>query len=240
MVRSAGRTWVSLFSGGKDSSFALYLAQQRGLPVEIAVTALPQGDSYMYHVPGIDLAGLAAESIGIEHRSFPMTPPTEGSASNRGDKEIQPLEEVLAELDQELGIAGVVAGAVESEFQASRIEAMCDRLDMELFAPLWQQHPERLAEEMLAAGFEITIVQVSAAGLDASWLGRRLDGQTLTDLKRLADEYGIHILGEGGEFETIVTDGPHMDRPLQFSSTTEWDGTRGHLTITDAWLADHP
>src|SRR6056297_724865 len=57
--------WVSLFSGGKDSSWALYRALERGYSVERLLTVHPEGDSYMYHVPETRLAGLAAESIGI-------------------------------------------------------------------------------------------------------------------------------------------------------------------------------
>jgi len=61
----ADGAWVSLFSGGKDSSWALYQALERELPVERLVTVHPAGDSYMYHVPATRLASLAAESIGI-------------------------------------------------------------------------------------------------------------------------------------------------------------------------------
>jgi uncharacterized protein (TIGR00290 family) len=136
------------------------------------------------------------------------------------------------------GIGGVTAGAVESSYQTDRIEAMCDRLECELFAPLWQEDPRELADAMLDAGFEITIVRVAAYGLDESWLGRTLDADALADLEALNEEYGVHILGEGGEFETLVTDAPHMDRPIELAYETEFDGTRGSMRITDAWLGE--
>lgn len=233
--------WVSLFSGGKDSAWALYRALEAGLPVERLVTVHPKGDSYMYHVPATELAGLAAESIGIElldvhPEEFGAETATDASA--QGDAELEPLETALATLDADLdgGLAGVTAGAVESEYQTSRIEGMCDRLDIDLFAPLWQRDPETLAEEMLAAGFEITIIRVAAGGLDESWLGRTLDDAALSDLLSLNESYGVHVLGEGGEFETLVTDGPHMDRPIELTVETEWDGTRGRLRVEDARL----
>ena len=93
-----------------------------------------------------------------------------------------------------------------------------------------------LAEEMLSAGFEIRIIRVAAYGLDESWLGRTLDADALDELEDLNDEYGVHILGEGGEFETLVTDGPHMDRRIELEYSTEWDGTRGTIVVEDAWL----
>jgi ABC transporter with metal-binding/Fe-S-binding domain ATP-binding protein len=233
--------WVSLFSGGKDSSWALYRALERGLPVERLVTVHPEGDSYMYHVPATELASLAAESIGIE--LVDVRPDDFGAddvpdAGQQGDDELQPLEAALRELRDDIdgGIAGLTAGAVESEYQTSRIEAMADRLDADLFAPLWQEDPTALAEAMLDAGFEITIIQVAAAGLDESWLGRTLDADALAELQELNDEYGVHVLGEGGEFETLVTDGPHMDRPIELEYSTEWDGTRGSIVVEDARL----
>jgi diphthine-ammonia ligase len=90
---------------------------------------------------------------------------------------------------------------------------------------------------MLDAGFDIRIIRVAAGGLDESWLGRRLDRGALADLETLQESHGVHPLGEGGEFETLVVDGPHMSRSVELEYTTEWDGTRGQLRIEDAWLS---
>ncbi|MFB6133925.1 MAG: diphthine--ammonia ligase [Halanaeroarchaeum sp.] len=229
--------WVSLFSGGKDSSWALYRALQEGLDVGRLVTVHPEPDSYMYHVPATDLAALAAESIGIPLLDVDQAGAGGETSGERGDAEVEPLEAALRELAPELGgVAGLTVGAVESEFQTSRIEALCRRLGADLYAPLWQADPVTLAEQMLDAGFEITIVQVAAYGLDESWVGRRLDRDALEELRELHDDYGVHVLGEGGEFETLVTDAPHMDRPLEITGTTRWEGDRGHLEISDAGL----
>ncbi|WP_232701023.1 diphthine--ammonia ligase [Halobacterium wangiae] len=235
--------WVSLFSGGKDSSWALYRALEEELDVARLVTVHPDGDSYMYHVPATRLADLAAESVGIplvdvEPADFAAGDATDAGA--QGDTELEPLEAALGELAADLdgGLAGVTAGAVESEFQTSRIEAMCERLDCDLFAPLWRRDARELAEEMLDAGFEIRVVQVAAYGLDESWLGRTLDATAFDELAELNEEYGVHVLGEGGEFETLVTDGPHMDRRIELDYETVWEGDRGHVEITDAWLGE--
>lgn len=241
-MSDADGAWVSLFSGGKDSAWALYRALERGLTVDRLVTVHPTGDSYMYHVPATELAALAAESIGIplvnvEPEDFEAESAADSSV--QGDDELEPLEAALTDLDSELptGIAGVTAGAVESEYQTSRIQGMCDRLDCELFAPLWQEDPRELADAMLAAGFEIMIIQVAAHGLDESWLGRTIDEEALAELETLNEKYGVHILGEGGEFETLVVDGPHMDRRIDLEYETEWDGTRGTIRVLNAELS---
>jgi ABC transporter with metal-binding/Fe-S-binding domain ATP-binding protein len=230
--------WVSLFSGGKDSSFALYRALERGLPVERLLTVHPGEESYMYHVPETGLASLAAEAAGID--LVEVDPDTDGWTSHdsgqRGTAELEPLEAALATLDDELGVAGVTAGAIESEYQTDRIRGLCERQGFDLFAPLWQRDPLELGEEMLAAGFEIVILQVAADGLDRSWLGRRLDHEALAELATLSEQRGVHPLGEGGEFETFVVDGPHMDRRVELDFEAEWAGTRGRIRVTDARL----
>lgn len=231
------KRWVSLFSGGKDSAWALYRALEAGLDVGRLLTVHPEGDSYMYHVPATDLTELAAESIGIPLVDVAQPELYGHDSGTRGDAETETLEMALRDLDAEIGgVAGVIAGAVESEFQTDRLQSMCERLAVDLYAPLWREDPVTLGESMLEAGFEIRIVQVSARGLDESWVGRRLDEAAFDALQALHDRYGVHVLGEGGEFETLVTDGPHMDRPIEFEAETVWDGTRGHLEITDAWL----
>ncbi len=232
--------WVSLFSGGKDSSWALYRALEEGKPIERLVTVHPTGESFMYHIPATELAALAAESIGlplvdVRPDDFEAAAGAGETAGERGDRELEPLEEALAELG---GIGGLTAGAVESSYQTDRIEGMCDRLGAELFAPLWQEDPRELIDSMLEAGFEIRIVRVAARGLDESWLGRTIDAEAVGELAELNEEYGVHVLGEGGEFETIVTDGPHMDRPIELEGSAEFDGVRGTLRIEDAWLGE--
>ena len=234
--------WVSLFSGGKDSSWALYRALESELCVSRLLTVHPTEQSYMYHVPATRLARLAAKSVDIE--LIEVEPGDVGAdlaeSGARGDAEIEPLEHVLRDLafDLDGGLAGVTAGAVESEFQTSRIEAMCERLDVELFAPLWGRDPRELADAMLDAGFKIRVVAVAARGLDESWLGRTLDADAFSELEALNAEYGVHLLGEGGEFETLVTDGPHMNRRIKLDYETEFDGVRGRVRIVDARLGD--
>ncbi|MFB6161525.1 MAG: diphthine--ammonia ligase [Haloferacaceae archaeon] len=238
-----GDAWVCLFSGGKDSSWALYRALATGLRVERLLTVHATGDSYMYHVPETRLTGLAAEAVGVEHAEVEAGDLGASGATDagaQGDAEIEPLAAALDGLRGEVDVAGVVAGAVESEFQTSRIEALCDRFDLDLFAPLWQADPVELGEAMLEAGFDIRVVAVAAAGLDESWLGRRLDADALAELVDLRERYGVHPIGEGGEFETFVVDGPHMDRRIDLDYATEWDGTRGRIRVTDAELVQSP
>lgn len=232
--------WVSLFSGGKDSSWACYRARESGYPVESLLTVHPPEGSFLFHVPATELAGLAADSIGLPLVEVEPAVAVEESADSaeQGDRELEPLEAALREYrDGHDGLGGVTAGAVASEYQAGRLAAMCDRLGCELFAPLWAVDPLAGGREMVEAGFDIRVISVAADGLDASWLGRRLDHAALDELAGLNEARGIHVLGEGGEYETLVVDGPHMDRRIEYHAEPVWEGTRGAVRIDDAWLA---
>ena len=239
-MASRSDRWVALFSGGKDSSYALWLALERGLSVDRLVTVHPPENSHLYHVPATSLTALAGESIGIpvvdvRPEAFDVDETMDSSA--RGDAEIEPLEATLASLaDEADGLAGIVVGAVESRYQHDRIASLAERLECDVFAPLWRRDPLSLLESMVADGFEILIVDVAAAGLDDSWLGRTIDEEAIDTLETLRAEYGVHPIGEGGEYESLVVDGPHMDRTLAIEYETVWDGTRGSIDVTDARL----
>ncbi|WP_293032026.1 diphthine--ammonia ligase [Natronococcus sp.] len=246
MVASDG-SWVALFSGGKDSSWALYRALEGGRDVRRLVVVRPPEGSHAYHAPATSVARLATRSIGIPaiETGLPATdiePPdlraTKRSSATDGVEDLDPLEVALERLDDEFddGLAGVVAGVVESEFQADRLRSLCDGLGCDFLAPLWRAEPRELAAEMIDGGLEIVIVEVSAPGFDADWLGRRLDRAALADLEALRREHGTHLLGENGEFETVATDGPHMARPIALEFQREWYGEWGRLRITDARL----
>jgi ABC transporter with metal-binding/Fe-S-binding domain ATP-binding protein len=228
--------WVSLFSGGKDSAWALYRALEFDLDVRRLLTVHPTEDSYLYHVPVTHLVPLVAESIDIPLVEVQETRGSGHDSTERATTEIEPLEVALRGLDEEIddGLAGIIAGAIESEYQFDRLVNVAERLDIDLFAPIWQADPIELGYDMLEAGFEILIVQVAARGLDETWLGRTLDEPAFETLLALNEQYGVHVLGEGGEFETLVVDAPYMSRGIDVEYETVWDGTRGHIEITAA------
>jgi len=58
---------ISLFSGGKDSTYSLYIAMQQGFDILKLVTIFPKReDSYMYHVPAIERTKIQSRLIGID------------------------------------------------------------------------------------------------------------------------------------------------------------------------------
>lgn len=209
-----------LLSGGKDSVYAAYIARQWGWDLGHAVVVRPRRLSWMYHTDNIHLAEMVARSMGL--------PLVTRSTDARPEAEVSDLQSALAELD----VDGVISGAVASEYQRTRIERVCHSLGITSFTPLWHKDERQLLQEMLEAGFTIVVVAVAAEGLGAEWLGRVLDTEAVEELVRLHERYGIHVAGEGGEYETLVLDCPLYTRRLIIEHSEErWDGSRGTLQI---------
>jgi hypothetical protein len=74
-------------------------------------------------------------------------------------------------------------------------------------ATLWLHDQAHVLAELQTRAFEPRIVKTAAIGLTRAHLG-----QCVTDLApllhRLHAQYGVHVCGEGGEYETLVTDCP--------------------------------
>jgi len=199
-----GMKVAALCSGGKDSSFALWLAMQRGHEVVQVVAMIPRReDSWMFHYPNIQLIDLFAECVGLSL--------IKGKTSGEREVELEDLKQVLQTLDVE----GVVSGAIASNYQKSRIDRICKELGLKSIAPLWGREPLELLREFIAAGFETIITSVSAEGFDESWLGRKLDETAVRDLLELNRRYKVNLSGEGGEYESLVLDAPFFEKRIE-------------------------
>ncbi|HTY92235.1 MAG TPA: diphthine--ammonia ligase [Methanocella sp.] len=214
-----------LFSGGKDSNYALFCATHYGWDVTHLVTAFSSSpESYMYHVPAIELTRLAAESIGLPLIEV-VTPPDP-------EAELMPLRDAL----KELNVDGIVSGALASEYQRRRLDQICQDIGIKSFAPLWHKVQRDYVREMVGEGFGIMVTGCYAEGLDESWLGKILDGEALDKLDRLHRKYGISVAGEGGEYESFVAYGPHMRRRVCVEYEKEWKRDSGKIIVKNAWL----
>lgn len=217
---------ASLYSGGKDSTFALYLAEQMGHEVPYIVNIMPEDKaSWIFHTPNLDVVPLMAQSMGKKLITAPST------GSEEGD-----MEGLRAALDG-LDVEGVVTGAVWSDYQWDRMNIVCGDLGLKVVSPLWRKDQDMVMDEFLASGIKAVIVGCYAEGLDESWLGREINADSVKELKVLREKYGISIMGEGGEYESMTMDSPIHSRPLGIVSyEKEWVRGSGTLHVTSARL----
>ncbi|MGQ9564969.1 MAG: TIGR00289 family protein [Candidatus Bathyarchaeales archaeon] len=215
-----------LISGGKDSALALHRALRGDYDVEFLVAMVPRReDSWMFHYPNIHMADLFAEAAGI--------PLMKTETSGFREVELEDLKRLLRKLD----IEGVVTGAVSSEYQKTRIDKVCEELRLVSISPLWHEDPIELLREIINEKFDVLIVGVYAYGFDSSWLGRQFNQETVDALIQLNKKYGISLVGEGGEYESLVLDAPFFKKKIKLLSVERiWKGQSGYLLVKKAEL----
>jgi ABC transporter with metal-binding/Fe-S-binding domain ATP-binding protein len=220
-----------LFSGGKDSVFACYRAMETDEVACLISLISENEESYMFHTPNIKWTSKLAEAMGLPILSW----------KTRGEKEseLDDLEDAISLARDRFGIEGVVTGAIESVYQATRVQKICKSLDLWCFNPLWQINQLDYLRLLLSEGFEVMISGVFAYPLDESWVGAMLSEDLIQKLERLSSRYKINPSGEGGELETFVLDCPIFGkRVVVTNSSRSYENYRGQLTILDMRLED--
>ena len=219
---------ASLYSGGKDSTFSLYLMEQSGHDIPYLVNIVPEDTaSWIFHTPNLSVVPLMAESMGKELVT------AKSSGTEEGDME--GLRNALDGLD----VKGVVSGAIWSDYQWDRMNIVCGDLGLKLMAPLWRKDQDMLMDQFIDSGIRSMIVGCYAEGLGEEWLGRIIDRQAVEELKAIRTRTGISIMGEGGEYESLTIDSPMHSRPLEIiSSEKDWSRQGGTMRVTSARLSE--
>ncbi|AET64654.1 diphthine--ammonia ligase [Methanothrix harundinacea] len=220
-----------LFSGGKDSVYACRRAMETDSVACLITMVSANPDSYMFHTPNIAWAGLIAEAVGVPQLNWPT--------AGEEEAELSDLSDAIAAAVDEYGVEGIVTGAIESVYQAARVQRICRELDLWCYNPLWQIDQLEYLRLLVSEGFEVIITGVFAYPLDESFVGARIDGPRIEKLEDLRDRYAINPSGEGGEIETIVLDGPVFKRRVEvLKAVKEYDNYRGRLIIKEARLVE--
>ncbi len=197
----------ALFSSGKDSNYAAYIMHAQNYEISCLITLLSQNpDSYMFQSAGLEIIELAAEALSIPL----VTHTTKGYK----EEELKDLHDAIAKAKKEHKLDGIVTGAMFSVYQRERIEKICDSLGLKIFSPLWHKDQAQEMRELILLGFNFILIKIAAQGLDASWLGRRITSEDVERLVELNEKMGFNCAGEGGEFESLVLDGPMHKKQL--------------------------
>ncbi|KAH3660407.1 hypothetical protein OGAPHI_006993 [Ogataea philodendri] len=226
--------FAALISGGKDSFFNVLhcLANDHELVCLANLHPPPSDshemDSFMYQTVGFDVVPYYAECTGKPlYRQV-----IKGSSNNQKleyeqtqDDETEDLYELLKVVkEHHPDVEAISVGAILSSYQRTRVEDVCSRLGLTALAYLWQRDQEELMGEMVDSDMEARLIKVAAIGLNDSHLGKTLQ-EMYPVLKNLNRKFGVHVCGEGGEFESLVFDAPFF--------------TKGKLQIVDKQIVRH-
>ena len=226
---------VGLISGGKDSFYSLLhcitnqhrvIALANLCPAGVTSPSVTTEDlnSYMYQTAGHSIIPLYAEALGLplyrqEICGIAANLSKDYHPGSNKAKSIDETESLLPLLRKVINahptVNAVCSGAILSTYQRTRIESAARRLGLVPLSYLWQypslppSSPGALLDDMAAVGFDVRIVKVASGGLDEGLLWSNLmDSGVRRKIERSIARFGGSILGEGGEYETLVVNGP--------------------------------
>jgi diphthine-ammonia ligase len=194
-------SYISSWSGGKDSCLAAYLALGQGYKISHLVNFISQEFKRVsFHGTEAKLIQLQSQAIGI---------PLLQKQTTWEEYEQEFKEAVQSLLPQ--GIKGMVFGDIYLDEHKEWVERVCGDLGIEAIEPLWNKDTEEVFTGFIEAGFEAVIFSARAELIDEGWVGQRLDRKFLAYLKTR----NIDLCGENGEYHTLVVNGPLFKRRIE-------------------------
>ena len=218
-------SWAVLSSGGKDSILSLQKAIDTGsMDIEYMVTVVPSNpDSYMFHSANLNAVPVISQRCGLKYIEIP--------SNGNKESELTDLEYGIKNLE----LDGVIIGAIESNYQRTRIEKICHNLNIDMYAPLWHKNPLDILNEV-SKRMKVMIVVTAADGLGENVLGKYIDKSLIDQLCEISKKHRIHITGEGGEYESLTIDAPMYSTQISYSEIdVKYSCGRGTIQIGKFW-----
>ena len=192
--------FIVSYSGGKDSTLALYHAMQVGKAIGLIVMLEEQGLRSRSHAMSMEIIQAQANALGL---------PIITASSSWNDYETEFLK-LLAHAKQQ-GAEVLVTGDLDMPEHGCWHNRITQQAGLKLCMPLWQRPHREVIEEFIQLGFKTMIVTVNLSlGMKVDDLGKIL---TLDYIQELENR-GIDPCGEGGEFHSTVIDGPLFTAPI--------------------------
>lgn len=198
-----------LYSGGKDSTYALWTSLHQYEEVKL-ISVLSKDDSYLYHYQKIHILNALEDAIGI---------PIKKVIIEDKEKELDDLEQGIKDIQVE----AIVIGGLLSEYQRVRFNDVAKRIGIPCYAPLWRKDQELLLRD-IQKHFTVIFSTIASMGFKKEDLGKILDEKMLKRIMKLNISSGLSVGGEGGEYETLVLDAPFYKKKIIIDQVTkEWD-----------------
>ena len=202
--------FVMSYSGGKDSTLALYRMIKNGyIPKYIMTTINEENKHSWFHGISAELFEAVSKCLEIPHVPINTTHYT---------YRINFIEE-LKKIKEKDNINICAFGDIDIQMHRDWAEALCKESGFESKFPLWHESRESLVREFVNSGFKAKIKIIDTDKLDKKYLG-------IDFTNELIDEFisiGIDPAGESGEFHTFVYDGPIFKKPINIELSKPYD-----------------
>lgn len=213
-----------MFSGGKDSSFSLYLMASRGCLVCCLVVFSNCAKNGLFHSLDIRFVEKAAESLRLPLRVFRL--------SGNQKTELLEVQEAFLQLERDYGIRGLITGDTVLGHNFQQLDALCQVLGIKLLAPLLGAKKEAVLANALQYGFTVVPVRVTTESESKDLLGVELDQQALVS-GVVAQDCSDSILG------AMVLDAPFFSKRIRVSESRQvWTALQGLLVLNSVELEE--
>ena len=195
------------WTGGKDSSLALYEAEKLGCEICCLVTFAPGQGSLIAHP--LDFIRLQAKALGLPHCLLKVDDPFD-----------QSYEDAIALLKEQQGIDTLVTGDIGevAGHDPNWIVERSVHCGVDVIRPLWHRERLELLEKLLTLRFKVVFSCVKSPWFTDEWLGLELSPDLVQRLSGMSERTGLDICGEQGEYHTLVVDGPQFRERIQIES----------------------
>jgi len=187
-----------LYSGGKDSTYAIEYCQNKNWNIKYLISIKPsRTDCYLYHYATVELTKELSKILGYKH--FYLT-------CNVADpkKEALIVKNLIQEQQNKDKIDALVLGGVGlQETQLRSLQKALFPLKVEVFASHAGLDQEEVMLEMLDKGYIFVITQVASDGL-MNWLGKEITKENIKIFFNDSKRYGFNVIGEGGYYDSLV------------------------------------
>src|SRR5438876_11542107 len=95
-----------LFSGGKDSAYAIWVGEHQGWELSLVTVRPRSDDSRMFHYPNVEWTHLQVQAIGLSHEIVPT----------KGMDVINELQNAMSKLISKCEFYGLSAGVLASAY----------------------------------------------------------------------------------------------------------------------------
>ena len=192
------------WSGGKDSSLALYKLKESYEVSALITTVTKDYDRISMH-------GVRRKLLEAQARSLDIPLSIVFIRKDASNEEYEKAMKELMLYYKDRGFEKVAFGDIFLEDVRRYREENLKKIGMSALFPLWEEDTRKLAREFINLGFKAIVTAVDSKFLDRKFVGRIYDEDFLEDLPDNVDP-----CGENGEFHTFVYDGPIFKNKVDF------------------------
>ncbi len=195
-----------LWTGGKDSSLALFEATLSDCEIVNLVTFVPQEANFLAHP--LTFMKFQATALGLPHDVVEIRRPFK-----------QGYEEAIRTIKREYGSQALVTGDIaEVAGLPNWIRECSQHSGMNVLTPLWGWNRIELLTRLVSCGFRTIFSCVKEPWFTDEWLGKEITKDCIERLRRMSEESGLDACGEQGEYHTLVLDGPPFTKEIRLNS----------------------